>query len=40
MMLSVHPRVWMDDQIATIGKLLDITYEPYGFSGDLIETIS
>ena len=29
-----------DDQIATSVKLLDITYESYGFSADLIETIN
>ena len=29
-----------DDQIATSAKLLDITYESYGFSGDIIETIN
>ena len=28
------------DQFATTAKLLDITYESYGFSGDLIETIN
>ena len=27
------------DQTATSAKLLDITYESYGFSADLIETI-
>ena len=29
-----------DNQIATSAKLLDITYESYGFSADLIETIN
>ena len=29
-----------DNQIATSAKLLDIMYEPYGFSADLIETIN
>ena len=29
-----------DDKIATNAKLLDITYESYRFSGDLIETIN
>ena len=29
-----------DDQVATSAKLLDITYESYGFSSDLIETIN
>ena len=29
-----------DDQIPTCAKLLDITYESCGFSGDLIETIN
>ena len=29
-----------DDQIATSAKLLDIVYESYGFSDDLIETIN
>ena len=29
-----------DDHIATSAKLLDITYESYGFSGDIIETIN
>ena len=29
-----------DDEIATSAILLDITYESYGFSGYLIETIN
>ena len=29
-----------DNQIAMGAKLLNITYESYGFSGDLIETIN
>ena len=29
-----------DNQITTSAKLLDITYESYGFSGNLIETIN
>ena len=29
-----------DNHIATSARLLDITYEPYGYSGDLIETIN
>ena len=29
-----------DNQIATSAKLVDITHECYGFSGDLIETIN
>ena len=29
-----------DDQIATSAKLLDIKYNFYGFSGDLIETVN
>ena len=29
-----------DDQITTSAKLLDIMYESYGFSRDLIETIN
>ena len=29
-----------DNQIATQAKLLNIKYEFYGFSGDLIETIN
>ena len=29
----------MVDQITTGAKLLDITYDPYGFSSDLLETI-
>ena len=29
-----------DNQIATSVKLLDILYESYGFSGDLLETIN
>ena len=29
-----------DDHIATSAKLLDIMYESYGFSADLIETIN
>ena len=29
-----------DNQTATSAKLLDITYESYGFSVDLIETIN
>ena len=29
-----------DDHVATSAKLLDITYESYEFSGDLIETIN
>ena len=28
-----------DDQTATCAKLLDITHESYGFSGNLTETI-
>ena len=28
------------DQFATSAKLLDITYESYGFSADLIEIIN
>ena len=29
-----------DDTIATAAKLLDTTYESYGFSGNLIETFN
>ena len=29
-----------DDHVATSAKLLDITYESYEFSGDLLETIN
>ena len=29
-----------DDEIATSAKLLDITYQSYGFSSDLIEIIN
>ena len=29
-----------DDQIATNAKLLDIMYELYGFSADLMKTIN
>lgn len=29
-----------EDQITTGAKLLDIKYEHYGFSGDLIEAIN
>ena len=28
-----------DDKIATSAKLLDVTYQSYGFSADLIEAI-
>ena len=38
-MLSVHPRVGTI-KIATSAKMLDITHESHGFSGDLIETIN
>ena len=31
---------FMDNQIATRTKLLNIKYKFYGFSGDLIETIT
>ena len=36
MTLSVHPWVG-DNKITTSAKLLDITYESYGFSCDLIK---
>ena len=38
MTLSEHQG--RDDQIATHTKLLNIKYELYGFSGELMETIS
>ena len=39
-MLSVARLPCRDDQIATGTKMLDIKYQFYGFSGDLIEIIN